>query len=164
MVKARRPWEASRWIKDRPIPKVPQIRDENNRTINELDPQFNLVHPLQFGGIKFRSTTDAGFFLTEYITKACNAGRTTSVLALDVAQFFPSLNRRVIEDMLAKLGFSPLLTTLLASYYDKRSTKYLWNVFFSKDYDVQNGVPQGDPLSPIISVLYLSAALKLLFP
>ena len=66
--------------------------------------------------------------------------------------------------MLTKLGFLPLLTNLLASYYNKRSTKYLWNVFFSKDYDVQNSIPQGDPLSPIISVLYLSAALKLLFP
>ena len=49
---------------------------------------FNLVHPLQFGGLKYCSTVDAGFFLTEYITKVRNAGRTTSALTLDVAQFF----------------------------------------------------------------------------
>lgn len=54
--------------------------------------QFNLVHLLQFGGLKFHSTMDAGFFLTKYITKACNAGCTTSVLGLDVAQFFPSIH------------------------------------------------------------------------
>ena len=42
--------------------------------------------------------------------------------------------------------------------------KYLWNQHFSRDYDVNNGVPQGDPLSPVISVLYVSAMLRLLFP
>ena len=35
---------------------------------------LSLCHPLQFGGLKHRSTGDAGFFLTEYITKARNAG------------------------------------------------------------------------------------------
>ena len=35
---------------------------------------FNLIHPLQFGGLKYHSTTDAGFLLMEYITKACNTG------------------------------------------------------------------------------------------
>ena len=47
---------------------------------------------------------DVGFFLTEYITKACNAGCTASVLVLDVVQFFPSLNKDVIQFMMAKLG------------------------------------------------------------
>ena len=40
----------------------------------------------------------------------------------------------------------------------------LWNVFHSKYYDMNNGVPQGDPLSPIISVLYISTILKQIFP
>ena len=66
--------------------------------------------------------------------------------------------------MLNKLGFAPELGWLFLSYYDMCSTKYLWNVFFSKDYDTNNGVPQGDPLSPIILVLYLSLILKVLFP
>ena len=110
---------------------------------------FNLVHPLQFGGLKYRSTADAGFFLTEYVSKARNAGRSSSTLVLDIAQFFPSLHQDVILFMMNKLGFVPELGQLFLSYYDVRSTQYLWNVFFSKDYDT-NGVPQGDPLSPIV--------------
>ena len=62
------------------------------------------------------------------------------------------------------IGFNPLLCQLFTDYYDDRSTKYLWNSHFSKDYDVNNGVPQGDPLSPIISVLYVLAMLNMLFP
>ena len=125
---------------------------------------FRLVHPLQFSGLKYRSTVDAGFFLTEYVTKARNAGRHTSALALDITQFFPSLKCDIIILMLEKLGFAPSLHRLFRSYYDGCSTRYLWNVFFSKDYNSDNGVPQGDPLSPIIAVLYLSLILKMLFP
>ena len=112
---------------------------------------FNLVHPLQFGGLKYRSTADEGFFLTEY--KAHNTGRASSALTLDVVQFFPSPNCEVIIFMMHRLGFAPEFGWLLLSYYDMRTTKYLWNIFFSKDYNTNNGIPQGDPLSPIISVL-----------
>ena len=116
---------------------------------------FNLVHPLQFSGLKYWSTVDTGFFLTEYITKACNAGHSSLALALDVSQFFPSLHCNIILLIMCKLGFAPELCQLFSSYYDSRSTKYLWNIFFSKDHDTNNGVPQGDPLSPCyISVLF----------
>ena len=102
--------------------------------------------------------------LTETIKKACNAGLYTSVLAVDISQFFPSLNHQAILDILEKEGLSPILTNLLRSYYADWSTKYRWNAFYSKDYDINNGVPQGDPLSPIISAIYNSALSHLLFP
>ena len=63
-----------------------------------------------------------------------------------------------------KEGFNPIICHLFDDYYDERSTKYLWNQHFSGDYDVNNGVPQGDLLSPIISVIYMSAMLRQLFP
>ena len=125
---------------------------------------FNIAHPLQFGGQRHHSTLDAGLFLTEYIIKARNAGLYTTMLALDAVQFFPSLNHTIIVKLLLKEGFNPCLAHLFKLYYDNRSTKYLWNTHWSKDYDVNNGVPQGDPLSPVISVLYMSAMLNKLFP
>ena len=82
---------------------------------------------------------------------------------MDATQFFPLLNHNIIHRLLLKEGFHPCLAQLFESYYDERSTKYLWNTHWSKDYDVNNGVPQGDPLSPIISVLYMSAMLNRLF-
>ena len=66
---------------------------------------YDLIHLLQFGGLKHHSTLDASFFLTEYITKAHNAGHFTSVLAVDVAQYFPSLNHKVLKILLPKQVF-----------------------------------------------------------
>ena len=125
---------------------------------------YDIAHPLQFGGRRNHSTLDAGLYLTEYINKARNAGLYTTALALDAAQFFPSLNKGIIASILAKEGFSPIICKLFESYYDDRITKYMWNRHYSKDYDTDNGIPQGDPLSPVISVIYMSAMLKQLFP
>ena len=55
-----------------------------------------LLHPLHFGGVWQKSTTDAGFFLTEYIRRARDQGLHTTTLALDMAQYFPSLNHDAI--------------------------------------------------------------------
>ena len=125
---------------------------------------YDIAHPLQFGGRKHHSTLDAGLFITEYITKARNAGLYTTALALDAAQFFPSLNKAIIVKILSKVGFNPVICRLFDNYYDGRSTKYLWNQHFLGNYNVNNGVPQGDPLSPIISIIYMSAMLQQLFP
>ena len=87
----------------------------------------NLMHPLQFGSLKHWSMVDAGFYLTEYITKAQNAGQFTSVLVFNVAQYFPSLSHEVLHILLSKMGFSPVLCCLFESYYEQWSTCYLWN-------------------------------------
>ena len=41
MVKHRKPWLGTHWIKDWPIPKVPQIQTTQGHTINELQPMFD---------------------------------------------------------------------------------------------------------------------------
>ena len=46
----------------------------------------------QFGGIRQRSTTDAGMYLTHLIRAGWLRQCHTSVLAFDIAQFFFSLN------------------------------------------------------------------------
>ena len=63
--------------------------------------QFNGVahdvfHPNQFGGITQRSTEDTGVFLTHLVQVGWAKGLTTSVVAFDIAQFFPSINHSVL--------------------------------------------------------------------
>ena len=52
----------------------------------------NFIHPSQLGGLKFKSTADAGIALTHIIQSGWARGRATSSLAFDISQFFPSLN------------------------------------------------------------------------
>jgi len=52
----------------------------------------NFIYPSQLGGLKFKSTIDAGVVLTHIIHSGWSKNTSTSILAFDIVQFFPSLN------------------------------------------------------------------------
>ena len=52
----------------------------------------DFIHLSQLGGLKFKSTTDAGVALTHIVCSGWVKGKTTSTLAFNISQFFPSLN------------------------------------------------------------------------
>ncbi|KAF8624930.1 hypothetical protein AX15_005634 [Amanita polypyramis BW_CC] len=81
-----------------------------------------------------------------------------------MAQYFPSLNHQVLKAMLEKLGFVPNITKLFSSYFENQVTIYLWGNTTSSQFSASDGVPQGDPLSPILSDLYVALPLHIFFP
>ncbi|KAF8667844.1 hypothetical protein AX14_006282 [Amanita brunnescens Koide BX004] len=104
-----------------------------------------------------------GLVLTDFISKHRERGWHTSVCTLDIAQFFPSLSHAVMTRILECLRFSPVLVTLINSYFRDRVTTYKWDNTTSKRYNFSLGTPQGDCLSPILSALYLSVAIRWVF-
>jgi len=73
--------------------------------------QFHLLDngfldPNQLGGIRQRSTIDMGMYLTHLIQTGWTKGCHTSVIAFDIAQFFPSLNHEFLSLCLAKAGLN----------------------------------------------------------
>ncbi|KAF8684340.1 hypothetical protein AX14_004144 [Amanita brunnescens Koide BX004] len=124
----------------------------------------SLLHQGQCGGVQKHTTIDAGLALLDFINNNRERGWHVSACAIDIAQFFPSLNHRAVVRVLGKLGFANKLTTLLDSYFRDRTTTYKWDTATSVPYDFSMGTPQGDCLSPIVSALYLSVAIKAIFP
>jgi len=49
----------------------------------------NFIHQSQLGGLKFKSTTDAGIALTHFIHTGWIKNMLTNSLAFDITQFFP---------------------------------------------------------------------------
>ena len=125
---------------------------------------FGLLHPGQFGGIQKHATIDAGLVLMDYVNKHRERGWHSSVCAIDVAQFFPSLSHAVMSIILERLGFSPIIVAVIKSYFSDQVTEYRWDNTCSKPYNFSLGTPQGDCLSPILSALYISIAIKKVFP
>ena len=125
---------------------------------------YSLLHEGQCGGIQKHATVDAGLVLLDFINVNRERGWHTSVCAINVAQFFPSLDHAAVTLVLAKLGFSRTLVNTLTSYFSGRQTTYRWDSATSQPYDFSMGTPQGDCLSPIISALFLSVAIKHVFP
>ncbi|KAF8730030.1 hypothetical protein AX14_005794 [Amanita brunnescens Koide BX004] len=126
--------------------------------------EFGLLHRDQFGGIQKHSMIDAGLVLTDFISEHRERGWHTSVCAIDVAQFFPSLSHAVMTRILERLGFSQTIVALIKSYFTGRVTSYRWDSAVSHKYDFNLGTPQGNCLSPILSALYISTAIRKVFP
>ena len=122
----------------------------------------NFIHPSQLSGLKFKSTSDAGTALTHIIHFGWSKERTTSTLAFNISQFFPSLNHHILILILEKAGLSPKVMNFFANYLIQRSTKYLWNDLSSLSFKVNIGVGQGSALSPILSTLYLSPLIDII--
>jgi len=62
------------------------------------------------------------------------------MLALNIAQFFPSLNHHHLLLILDKAGFDPKVSSFFQNYLVGRKTKYLWNNFFFQFFNVDIGV------------------------
>jgi len=122
----------------------------------------DFIHPSQLGGLKFKSTSDAGVALTHIVRSGWTKGRTTSTLAFNISQFFPSLNHQLLVLILEKIGLDSKVTNFFANYLIQRSTKYQWNDLSSPPFEVNVGVGQGSVLSPILSTLYLSPLLYII--
>jgi len=114
----------------------------------------------QLGGIRQCSTIDAGMYLTYIIhtgwAKECH----TSVIAFDIAQFFPSLNHSFLSLCLEKAGLNANILKFFQSYYSNRSTTYGWNNFTSQKFTTSVGIGQGSALSSILSAIYLAPIIE----
>ena len=124
----------------------------------------SLLHEGQCGGVQKHATIDAALALSDFINSNRERGWHVSACAIDVKQFFPSLNHRAVINVFAKLRFALCLVNLLDSYFRDHSTTYRWDTALSTPYEFSMGTPQGDCLSPIVSALYLSVAIKTVFP
>jgi len=86
----------------------------------------------------------------------------TSTLAFDIAQFFPSLNHQLFSLILRKAGFDSCVVNFFSNYLVDRKTQYYWNNFPSLFFNVNMGVGQDSALSPILSAFYLASFLHIL--
>ena len=116
----------------------------------------DFIHPSQLGGLKFKSTTNAGVALIYIIRLGWVKNKTTSTLAFDISQFFLLFNYQLLTLILEKVELKPKVTSFFVNYLAKRKTSYLWNGLPSPTFKVNIGVGQGSALSPILLVLYLS--------
>ena len=122
----------------------------------------DFIYPSQLDNLKFKSTMDAGIALTHIVHSDWAKDKTTSTLAFDISQFFPSLNHCLLTLILEKAGLEPRVSSFFANYLVKKKTNYIWNDLLSPDFEVNIRVDQGSALSSILSALYLTLFLYIL--
>jgi hypothetical protein len=82
------------------------------------------------------------------------------VLLLDISRFFDHLNPATTVATLADLGVDSNTCAWVHSFMTKRTLRLTFNGEQSDPFRQDVGVPQGSPLSPILSALYTSPILR----
>jgi hypothetical protein len=128
-----------------------------NRITNALE-EYNLLPWSQMGARRGRSTLSAIGLLTACVEAAWKArpGCTVSMLSLDIAGAFDNVPHARLLQILKAKGFPDWLVKTVASFLQGRRTRIAYTGYKSNWIDINTGIPQGSPLSPILFLLYIS--------
>ena len=115
----------------------------------------DFIHSNQLSDLKFKSIINADVTLTHIIHTGWVKNLSTSTLAFNITQFFPSLNHHLLSLIMKKASFNNHIVSFFANYLVNRKTNYFWNNFMFSMFNINVGVGQVSTLSPILSALYL---------
>jgi len=117
--------------------------------------KFNLVLTNQFGGRDKSSVIDACLSLTHDIQAAWKNGLVASAMTIDIKGYFNHVNHARLIHTLQLLGFAPQLVSWLRSFLHERTIIMRIGKHLSQPIPVAGvGIPQGSPLSPVLSTIY----------
>ena len=124
--------------------------------------KFSLMPPEQFGGVMAASCIDAGLSLTHDIESALRRGHTASLLTVDVKGFFDNINHAQLLHTLHDMHFPGSILKWVSSFLSNRSILPRIDGYLGQPSPLSTGVPQGSPISPILSVVYSSTVIRTL--
>lgn len=118
-----------------------------------------VLAPGHMGGRRQHSTDDAFVIFTSWIYHKWREGKVVSGLFLDVKSAYPSVHKRRLADTLRKKKCPEYIVQQIETYLENRTTDLRLQDFLSEKFNVEDGLPQGSPLSVILYIIYNSTLL-----
>ena len=120
----------------------------------------DLLDTDQTGGRKQRSAIDAVMALTHDIELAWNQKDTLSCLLLDVKGAFDHVSTKQLLRIMSELHLPTQVQTWTKSFLEKRKAGLAFDGEKQRIQDIEIGIPQGSPISPVLFLIYI----RFLFP
>ena len=121
------------------------------------------LHPIlpshQFGSRSHHCAVDAALAVVHTAQLAIKQKLVCSMLLFDIQGFFDNVHVERLCHLFALFGFPPSLCDWLRSFLSDRQVRIQVNSFLSDAAPLSHGIPQGSPISPILSAIYTAPLL-----
>ena len=121
------------------------------------------LHPIlpthQFGSRSHHCAVDAALAVVHMAQLAIKQKLVCSMLLFDIQGFFDNIHVKRLCHLFALFGFPPSLCDWLRSFLSDRQVRIQVNAFLSNATSLSHGIPQGSPISPILSAIYTAPLL-----
>jgi len=114
-------------------------------------------HRGQFGCRRGRGTSDAVAQLVAKVEKAWGTKRTALALLLDVKGAFDRVDKTQLLRRMTQVGIAGNIVRWVASFLSNRRAMLVIDGRTGETRDIQAGLPQGSPVSPVLFILSVSA-------
>ena len=115
----------------------------------------DLLDSDQIGGRRQKSAIDAVLSLVHDIQLAKHEEKVTSVLFMDIKGAFDHVSANQMLKICQKLQLSKSLWYWIRSFLQNRKVQLKFDGNSQKMSDIEIGIPQGSPISPILFLIYI---------
>jgi hypothetical protein len=89
-----------------------------------------------------------------WVKQKWREGKTVAALFLDVKSAYPSVHPQRLTHLLRKKGCPNYLWQIIADFLQDRTTRLRLADHLSAEFQIDQGLPQGSPLSVILYIIY----------
>lgn len=116
-----------------------------------------LLPARQFG---CRTTSEALEYMLDKVYSAWAMGKFVTIMGLDISGAYDNVWRQALLQSLANKGFPSWIVEMIRSFLSDRTASFHLPGIVSERFDLNTGVPQGSPLSPILFLFFAAPLLE----
>lgn len=132
------------------------------KRVTQASEEAGLLPDEQMGNRANRSTELAVRLVVAQVHEAWRQKATASLLLLDIAGAFDTVNHTWLLATLREAGFPKWLVLWVMSWLTDRKATLYFDGKAAPPVQVKAGVPQGSPLSPILFILFIASLYRAL--
>ena len=124
--------------------------------LSEFCEVFSKLHSGQMGARKQRCAIDAVASLVHKVQECWAEKKLAAALFMDVKGAFDHVSKTKLVERMTELGIDGDIVRWTQSFLTGRRVQLVIDGHDNRECDIETGIPQGSPVSPILFLIYIS--------